>query len=256
MTTAQLQFLAEGLARNRRTGVVTDLPMSLLTTADDALSVQSAALDLFDDDFRGYSLAATNPSGQRSLGLGSPIFAPIASRSFHDGLERIALPRGMLGAQCELALTIGETYPYSTDPIDRQSAAGVIVACQPAIGLLGRRSRPTGTSELMAIADFGLHVATIRSTSHRHIDPSKLDRLEVTARLNGNVVARSAAGTILGHPLEAVAWLARKLANDHRQLNADDVVLTGSCMPILQVLPGQTLSVEFGTLGAVSCRFE
>lgn len=256
MDAAQLQDLAENLARNRRAGLVTDLPMSLLETEADALSAQSAALDLFDDDFRGYSLVATNPAVQRSLDLGSPIFAPIASRSFHDGLEHITLPRGMLGAQCELALTIGETYPFSIDPIDRQTAAGIVVACQPAIGLLGRRSRPTGVSTLMAIADFGLHVATIRGTSHHHIDPSQLDRLEVTARLNGNVVARSTAGTILGHPLEAVAWLARKLASDHRQLNADDVVLTGSCLPILQVLPGQTLSVEFGTLGSVSCRFE
>lgn len=256
MTAAQLQELAAGLAHNRRAGLVTDLPMSLLETVDDALSVQSAALERFDDDFRGYSLVATSPSVQRSLGLASPIFAPIASRSFHDDLERIALPQGMLGAQCELALTVGETYPFSTDPIDRQSAAGVIVACQPAIGLLGRRSRPTGASALMAIADFGLHVETIRGASQCHIDPSKLDRLEVTARLNGNVVARSTASTILGYPLEAVAWLARKLASDRRQLNADDVVLTGSCLPILQVLPGQTLSVEFGTLGTVSCRFE
>lgn len=38
--------------------------------------------------------------------------------------------------------------------------------------------------------------------------------------------------------------------------NADDVVATGSCAPILQVLPDQLLVVEFETLGAVSCAFD
>lgn len=256
MTAAEIQHIAETLARNRRHCVVTALPMDQLRSTDEALAVQSAALELFDDDFTGYSLVGTNEAVRRSLGLTAPIVVPIARTTFHDRRERFALPLGMIGAQCELALTIGETFPFANEAIDREAAASVIVACQPAIGLLGRRTRPTGNSELTAIADFGLHVATIRGSSRGHADPLTLDQLEVTARINGNVVARATTGAILGHPVEAVAWLARRLAADRRQLNAGDVVLTGSCLPVLQVLPDQALSVEFGSLGTVSCRFD
>ena len=47
-------------------------------------------------------------------------------------------------------------------------------------------------------------------------------------------------------------WLARELSMQGKVLNPGDIVATGSCTPILQVLPGQELSVDFGSLGEVA----
>jgi 2-keto-4-pentenoate hydratase len=256
MTVSSLEELAEALARNRAAGTVTDLPMSMLQSTDEAVAVQSAALDAYDPDFRGYTLVGTNPIVRSTLGLREPIFSAIPEKAFHKNLPRISLPRGVLGAQCELVMTIGKTYPSEGDYIDRSSAAGIVVACQPAIGLLGRRTRPAAESHLVAIADFAFHVATICGPSVRHIDPIDLDKIEMVARIDDNIVATATTGTILGYPLDAVTWLASKLSAEHRHLSVDDVIATGSCTPVLQVLPGQNLSVEFNTLGSVSCRFE
>jgi 2-keto-4-pentenoate hydratase len=251
-----LDDLAAGLARNRIAGAFSGLALEGLHSKANAADVQSAALDAYTDDFSGYALVGTSELSRHGLGLRSPIYTPLPDRAhFGDGW-RIRLPQGMIGAQCELAFTFGRAFPERGESIDRRSAADAILACQPAIGLLGRRARPGSESELAAVADFALHVATICGPLVEPADKDCLDRSVMTARIDGKTVVTAKAGAILGHPLEAVVWLAQKLARHDRQLNAGDVVATGSCAPILQVLPGQHLTVEFDTIGTASCRFD
>jgi len=138
----------------------------------------------------------------------------------------------------------------------RDSASKAIVACQPAIGILGRRSLHGSFGYFAAIADFGLHVATIAGSLAKPVDLEELQAIQVAASINGKPVASASAIEILGHPVEAVMWLSRELANQGKVLNPGDIVATGSCTPILQVLPGQELSVDFGSLGQVSCHFD
>ncbi len=251
-----LDELAQALARNRSAGIVTDLPLSLLQSEEAAKAVQSAALAAFDTDFRGYALVGTHATVRRSLGLREAIVSPIPNRACFESRKTFPLPRGMIGAQCELLFTIGRNYPAAGETVDRQSAADAIVACRPAIGLVGRRTRTAPANPLVATADFACHVATICGPSPRPINWLDLDKLPMTARIDGNLVMSASASDILGHPLEAVAWLALNLVDDGGGLNAGDLVATGSCAPLLQVIPGQTLAVDFDTLGAVNCAFE
>lgn len=255
----QANFLddpAAGLARNRIAGALSGMPLNGLRSKADAAAVQMAALDTYTDDFAGYALVGTSELSRQSLGLRSPIYTPLADRAhFGDGW-RIRLPQGAIGAQCELAFTLGRAFPEGGERIDRHSAADAILACQPAIGLLGRRVRPGPESELAAVADFALHVATICGPLVEPTDKDCLDRSVMTARIDGKTVVAAKAVAILGHQLEALVWLAQELSRHNRQLNAGDVVATGSCAPILQVLPGQHLTVEFDTIGTASCWFD
>jgi 2-keto-4-pentenoate hydratase len=248
--------LALGLAANRTTGAFTGLPLAILHSRSEAQEVQALALEAYDDDFKGYALVGTSPVVRRMLGLKAPIFAAIPNKAFHNQERHICLPKGMIGAQCELALTIGKVYPARGETIDRSSAAAAVVACEPAIGLVGRRAPPGPDAELSAIADFGLHVATVCGREPNHIDPLTLDEAMMTAMINGSTVMRTQAGAALGHPLDALLLLARQLSAENRQLNTGDIVTTGSCTPILQVLPGQHLTVEFEGVGKASCRLE
>jgi 2-keto-4-pentenoate hydratase len=256
MQANSLDDLAAGLARNRKAGTVSDLPLEGLRSRADADAVQSAAQDAYADDFTGYALVGTSEVCRHILGLQGPIYAAIPNRAHHPDDCRIHLPQGMIGAQCELAFTLGRAFPGNGETIDRHSAADAILACQATIGLLGRRTRPAPTNELLAIADFALHVATICGPLVEPADKASLDRSAMTARIDGKTVITAKAGAILGHPLEALIWLARELSRQNRQLNAGDVVATGSCAPILQVLPGQQLTVEFEMVGAASCWFD
>ena len=75
-------------------------------------------------------------------------------------------------------------------------------------------------------------------------------------RLNGDLVASGCFGDVLGHPLEVVAWLARRLKARGQELDAGDIVSTGTCTGLLQVVPGQTFEADFGGLGAVKVSVE
>lgn len=247
--------IAASLAGNRVAGTATALPLDAVTAKVDAYSVQLAALDDYEAEPIGYALAGTNPACARFLGLDQPIYGPIPRRDFFSGPQHIRLPRGIVGAQCELVFVIGRSYPDSNESIDRHSVGEAIVACRPAIGLVGRRVVGGPHDTPTAIADFGLHVATICGPAVR-IDWQSLGQAEMTASIDGKVMMTGLGQAISGHPLEAIAWLAHELVRDGRQISAGESVATGSCAPILQVLPGQTLTVDFAGIGSSTCSFE
>jgi 2-keto-4-pentenoate hydratase len=58
------------------------------------------------------------------------------------------------------------------------------------------------------------------------------------------------------HPLDAIAWLARALVARGLELDAGDLITTGTCLGLLQVLPGQTFEADFGELGRVDVTLE
>lgn len=250
-----LDQLASQLAANRTAGTVSDLPMKDIRSRTDAEAVQAAALSRYANDVKGYALAGTSELCRRSLGLRQPIFVPIADNACFRDQCHIVLPEGTIGAQSELAFTMG-AMPSNAEMISRQTIADSILACQPAIGLLGRRTRPSLETDLGAIADFGLHVATICGPVATKLDAEKLDRLHMVARIDGKQVITATGDAVLGHPLNAVVWLARELGHQGHQLSAGDIVTTGSFGPVLQVLPGQHLAVEWEVVGEVSCWFD
>ena len=204
-----LDDLAASLASNRTSGTCSALPLSRIASPDAAHAVQAAALVAYDNDFIGYTLIGTSSASRRFLALEAPVFAPIANKSHYTEECRIRLPQGMIGAQCELALTIGAAYPQPGQPIDRVSAAEAIVVCQPAIGLVGRRAPPDIDPQLAAIADFGLHVATISGRQAEHVDPSELINATLAAKINDQPVFSCNVGDFHRPPARR-AGLARR----------------------------------------------
>jgi 2-keto-4-pentenoate hydratase len=60
---------------------------------------------------------------------------------------------------------------------------------------------------------------------------------------------------VLGDPVIAVAWLARKVASFGVRLKAGDIVLPGSCTRAIDARPGDAFHAEFAGLGSVRLQF-
>ena len=58
----------------------------------------------------------------------------------------------------------------------------------------------------------------------------------------------------MGHPANAVAWLAGKLADRDRSLEAGQIVMTGTLTPIMAIEKGATYVAKFSSLGEVTIR--
>ncbi|MGZ4585537.1 MAG: 2-keto-4-pentenoate hydratase [Mycobacterium sp.] len=89
--------------------------------------------------------------------------------------------------------------------------------------------------------------------SPRDIDVKGIDAV---LRCNGEVVAEGRTDAVLGNPVTAVAWLARKVEGFGVRLRKGDVVLPGSCTRAIDAHAGDEFVAEFTGLGSVQLSFE
>jgi 2-keto-4-pentenoate hydratase len=72
---------------------------------------------------------------------------------------------------------------------------------------------------------------------------------------NGKVVETGTGAATLGHPAEAVAWLANKLAEFGKALEEGGLVMPGALCRTIDVGSGDVVTATFDRLGAVKVRF-
>ncbi|MBZ4261709.1 2-oxo-hepta-3-ene-1,7-dioate hydratase, partial [Mycobacterium tuberculosis] len=72
---------------------------------------------------------------------------------------------------------------------------------------------------------------------------------------NGVIEETGVAAGVLNHPANGVAWLANKLAPYDVQLEAGQSILGGSYTRPGPPRKGDTCHVDYGNMGAISCRF-
>ena len=89
------------------------------------------------------------------------------------------------------------------------------------------------------------------------VAPGGLDltAIDVSLHRDGDFVVAGRSDAVLGDPVVAVAWLARKVSSFGVRLRAGHVVLPGSCIRAVDVAQGQTFTATFADLGSVSLTF-
>jgi len=90
------------------------------------------------------------------------------------------------------------------------------------------------------------------------VAPTDIDITAIDAVLtrNGEVVAKGRSDAVLGNPVTAVAWLARKVESFGVRLRAGDIVLPGSCTRAFDACAGDNFIADFAGLGSVRLSFE
>ena len=73
--------------------------------------------------------------------------------------------------------------------------------------------------------------------------------------VNGIEVGSGKGADILGHPFEALAWLANHKAARNQLLFSGEVVLLGSVVKTQWLSPGDNALIEVDSLGTVSAQF-
>ena len=82
-----------------------------------------------------------------------------------------------------------------------------------------------------------------------------LPSLSGLTRINGVEVGRGRGADVMGHPFEALAWLANSLARRGRSLRASEFVFTGSVVETKWVNRGDRVVMEIDRLGSVEAAF-
>ncbi|HEV7613496.1 MAG TPA: fumarylacetoacetate hydrolase family protein, partial [Steroidobacteraceae bacterium] len=75
------------------------------------------------------------------------------------------------------------------------------------------------------------------------------------ALINGNEAGQGTGADVLGHPHNALAWLANHLADEGRALRAGQIVLTGSLVKTVWLKAGDRVEMQLAGLGTVQVAF-
>lgn len=91
----------------------------------------------------------------------------------------------------------------------------------------------------------------------RAVKPDALDMRWASALLyrNGVIEETGVAAGVLNNPVNGIVWLCKKFAPHNIGLQAGEIILSGSFTRPVPARAGDTFHVDYGDLGAISCRF-
>ena len=175
-------------------------------------------------------------------------------KGVHDSGARLAAADFVrVGVECEIAVKLARDMPPSEAPFTAEWVAEAIEAYYPAIEIVDDRYvkwETMGAPTLVA-DDFFAAGCVLGDAVSRTRAP---DLLGVTGRaiINGKKAGQGTGADVLGHPHNALAWLANHLAAEGKGLHAGQIVLTGSLVKTVWLNAGDKR--EDGIVGAGECE--
>ena len=206
----------------------------------------------------GYKIALTTTVMQEMVGFGHPVSGAVFASSVHRTpaiTKRSDYVR--LGAECEIATLLDRDLPVSSAPYDRHKVAGAVSALMPAFEIIEDRNADySNLFFLSAAADNAWNAGIVLGESV--VDWHSIDLVAASGvmTINGESVGSGKGGDVLGHPLEALAWLANSLADRGQSLKKDMVVMTGSIVSTKFLNEGDDVLFSMDTLGEVRLKVE
>lgn len=105
------------------------------------------------------------------------------------------------------------------------------------------------------VADNGSSAKVVIGNVFSSIDKVDLRTTGMTLYKNNSLIATGAGAAALGHPAQAIAWLANKLHEFNIELKAGELILPGALSGAVSVNSKDSIQADFGSLGSVSVTF-
>ena len=232
-------------------------------TIEDGYAIQRewVRLELADGRIiKGRKIGLTSRAMQQASQITEPDYAPLMDDMFFENGADIAVER-FISPRVEVELAFVLSAPLCGPGVTLLDVLRVSAYVVPALEIIDARierlDRDTKAPRKVfdTIADFAANAGVV--LGGRPVRPDALDLRWVGALLFKNAVIEETglAAGVLNHPATGVAWLANKIAPFNEQLNAGDVVLSGSFTRPTIAERGDVIHADFGTLGSISVRF-
>jgi len=225
---------------------------------DDAYRIQDALHRLLAEagrgEIAGWKIALTSRAMQQMTGVDQPAAGALFSGVVHASPARIDLASyHHLGVEFEVAVRLGDELPAGGGPWTRASVAGRVAACLPAFELVEDGDADYKTLDAFTlVAQNTWNGGVVLGTAAADWRSVDLERAATRCWINGAPAGQGQTGDALGHPFEAVAWLANLLNRRGRLLQRGMIVMTGSSITTKFPTPGDRVRFAIDGLGEVS----
>ncbi|OUS29558.1 2-oxo-hepta-3-ene-1,7-dioic acid hydratase ['Osedax' symbiont bacterium Rs2_46_30_T18] len=230
---------------------------------DEAYAIQRqwVAIKLGEgQQIKGHKIGLTSRAMQISSQITEPDYGTLLDEMFYADGSEIPISRFIdPKVEVELAFILGKQLQGENITIfDVLDATDYIT---PAVEIIDARVHRVDPSSgrmrkvMDTISDNAANAGII--LGGRPIKPQEVDLRWVSALLYKNAVIEETgvAAGVLNHPANGVAWLAKKFAAHDIALEPGQVILAGSFTRPVAVSAGDTIHVDYGPLGNISCRF-
>jgi 2-keto-4-pentenoate hydratase len=208
----------------------------------------------------GYKIALSSAAMRRFVGVDSPQAGVIHESTVHHSPARIrAADYVNLIVEFEIAVELAADLPAADAPFSRERVARAVGAVIPAIEIADDRGADYTTLArypLDLIADNTWNEGVVLGAPIPNWKGISLEKTRAIAHINGVNVGEGIGAEAMGHPFDAVAWIADHLASRRHGLLRKDFVITGSLVTSKRVKAGDHVRFELENLGGVELRVE
>jgi len=263
MDTDKINHAGARIAKGRRDRVVhTPLPAAFRPgTVPQGYAVQAASHEALAKYGLGtvvaHKIGCTTPTMQDYMGIDHPCAGGVFDKQIHESPTELALSDYVrIGVECEIAIRLSRDLPPIGRPHDRATVAEAVGACMAAIELVDDRFDDLiAAGAPMVIADDFCNAGCVLGPPVSNWKSLDLEAIIGTTTIDGVETGRGVGADVMGHPFEALAWLANLKAQQGAPLKAGEFVLTGAIAPVHWMEgPGQAV-ISIGALGEVRARF-
>jgi 2-oxo-3-hexenedioate decarboxylase/2-keto-4-pentenoate hydratase len=222
--------------------------------------VQNIVHELLAADFGirgGYKVGCTSAVMQHYLGIPHPCGGGVFANAMHDsGVSLRAKDFLRVGVECEIAVRMARDLGPTGSPFTAEMVIQAIDSYLPAIEIVDDRYadwQTLGAPTLVA-DDFFAAGCVLGKPVARRAAPDLRDVIG-RALINGIQTGQGTGADVLGHPHDALTWLANHLADQGKGLRAGEIVLTGSLVKTVWLEAGDEVVMELEGLGGVAVSF-
>jgi 2-oxo-hept-3-ene-1,7-dioate hydratase len=232
-------------------------------TMDDAYAVQKALIARRAAAGRrviGWKIGLTSKAMQAALNIDIPDSGVLTDDMlFEDGA---IVPAGrFIQPRVEAEIAFVMKAPLAGDTVTRADVVAATEYVAPALEILDTRvlrvDPATGKARgiVDTISDNAANAGIVMGAAHHTIDAHDLRWVGAVLTRNDEVEETGLGAGVLNDPVEAVVWLARRMAMYDQRIEAGQIILSGSFIRPVECLPGSHISADFGPFGQVSVTF-
>lgn len=241
-----------------REGLIDALPEDVRpVTRGDGYQIQAQVAEVASERTVGWKIAATSKAGQSHLQVDGPLAGRLlASRVLNEGVEVPFGDNHMRVAEAEFCFRMGRTLAVRSEPFTQDEVLAAVEALHPAIEVPDSRYANfciVGAPQLIA-DNACAHYFVLGSESTQDWRSLNLAEVKVQVAMNGVHDRDGIGSNVLGDPRIALTWLANELRQHGFDLQAGQIVTTGTSVIPVPIVRGSVMHAEFQGIGSVQTR--
>lgn len=206
----------------------------------------------------GHKIGCTTAVMQAFLRIPNPCAGGVFEHTVHRSPARLRHGDFVrVGVECEIVARlktdlVPRSAPYGFD--DVAQAVGAVMAGMEIVD--ARYVDYTRLDTPTLIADDFFDAGVVLGEEHEDWQGIDLPTVGGVTRINGEEAGRGTGRDVMGHPFNALAWLANQRSRRGLSLAAGEFVFLGSVVETKWVARGDHVVMDLDRLGRVEARFD